>query len=76
LRRLEKLPMETKVYPNHVGAAHAIDSEETYSTIKQETETNEAMQIKDEDSFYKYMTEGWPPKPENWEQIIEQNLNS
>ena len=46
--------METKVYPNHVGAAHAIDSEETYSTIKQETETNEAMQIKDEDSFYKY----------------------
>ena len=76
LRRLEKLPMETKVYPNHVGAAHAIDSEETYSTIKQETETNEAMQIKDEDLFYKYMTEGWPPKPENWEQIIEQNLNS
>ena len=76
LRRLEKLPMETKVYPNHVGAAHAIDSEETFSTIKQETETNEAMQIKDEDAFYKYMTEGWPSKPENWEEIIEDNLNN
>ena len=76
MRRLEKLPMETKVYPYHVGAAHAIDSEETFSTIKQETETNEAMQIKDEDSFYKYMTEGWPPKPENWEEIIEDNLNN
>lgn len=75
LRILEKLPKETKVYPNHVGAAHAIDSEETYSTIGQELKTNEAMQIFDEKEFYKYMTEGWPPKPDNWEQIIEDNLN-
>ena len=25
--------------------------------------------------FYTYMSEGWPPKPDNWEQIIEDNLN-
>ena len=75
LRTLEKLPKNTRVYPNHVGAAHAIDSENTYSTIGNEIETNEAMQIKDSDKFYTYMTEGWPPKPEDWEQIIEDNSN-
>jgi len=75
LRILEKLPGKTKVYPNHVGAAHAIDSEETYSTIENEIKTNEALQIKDRAEFHTYMSEGWPPKPENWEQIIEDNLN-
>ena len=75
LRTLENLPKDTRVYPNHVGAAHAIDSEDTFSTIGNEMETNEAMQIKDNDEFYTYMTEGWPSKPDNWEQIIEDNLN-
>ena len=75
LRTLEKLPKNTRVYPNHVGAAHAIDSEETYSTIENEIATNEAMQIKDKGEFYTYMTEGWPPKPDDWQQIIEDNLN-
>jgi len=75
LRTLERLPKNTRVYPNHVGAAHAIDSEETYSTIGNEIKINEAMQIKNNDEFYTYMTEGWPPKPDNWEQIIEDNLN-
>ena len=64
-----------KICPNHVGSAHAISSEETFSTIGKELETNEAMQIKDKDEFYTYMTEGWPPKPDNWQQIIEDNLN-
>ena len=75
LRLLEKLPGKTKVYPNHVGAAHAIDSEETYSTIENEIKTNEALQIKDKAEFHTYMSEGWPPKPDNWEQIIADNLN-
>ena len=75
LRTLENLPKDTRVYPNHVGAAHAIDSEDTFSTIGNEMETNEAMQIKGNDEFYTYMTEGWPSKPDNWEQIIEDNLN-
>jgi hypothetical protein len=58
-----------------VGAAHAINSENTFSTIGNEIETNEAIQIKDNDEFYTYMTEGWPSKPDDWEQIIEYNLN-
>ena len=75
LRKLEQLPANTKVYPNHVGAVHAIDSEDKFSTISKEMKNNEAMQIKDIKEFYTYMTEGWPPKPDNWEKIIEYNLN-
>tara|TARA_B100000953_G_scaffold276021_1_gene249824 strand:+ start:873 stop:1580 length:708 start_codon:yes stop_codon:yes gene_type:complete len=75
LRKLEQLAPDTKVYPNHVGAVHAIDSEDTFSTISNEIKNNEALQIKDIKEFYTYMTEGWPPKPDNWEKIIEYNLN-
>ena len=74
LRKLEKLPGETKVYPNHVGAVHAIDSEDTFSTISNEIKNNEALQVKDIKEFYAYMTEGWPAKPNNWEEIIAYNL--
>ena len=74
LRKLEKLPGETKVYPNHVGAVHAIDSEDTFSTISNEIKNNEALQVKDIKEFYTYMTEGWPAKPNNWEEIIAYNL--
>ena len=75
LRKLEKLSPDTRVYPNHVGAAHAINSEDSFSTISNEMKNNEAFQIKNIDDFYEYMTEGWPPKPDNWEKIIEDNLN-
>ena len=75
LRKLEKLPPKTKIYPNHVGAAHAIDSEDSFSTIKTEMKNNEAFKIKNINEFYQYMTEDWPPKPDNWEKIIEDNLN-
>ena len=75
LRKLEKMSPDLKVCPNHVGAAHAISSEETFSSIGKEIKTNEAMQIKDKDEFFTYMTEGWPPKPDDWEQIIQDNLN-
>ena len=74
LRKLEKLPGETKVYPNHVGAVHAIDSEDTFSTISYEMKNNEALQVKDINEFYAYMTDGWPAKPDNWEEIIAYNL--
>jgi len=74
LRKLERLDPNTKIYPNHVGEAHAIASEESFSTIGKELESNEAIQIKDRDEFYTYMTEGWPPKPEGHLQIIKDNL--
>lgn len=75
LRKLEKLDDKIRVYPNHVGAAHAIDSENTFSTIGNEKKINEALGVKNKDDFYTYMTEGWPPKPDDWKQIIEDNLN-
>ena len=75
LRRLEKLDPNLRIYPNHVGAVHAISSEATYSQLGHEIKTNEAMQIKDKDEFFTYMTEGWPPKPDDWKQIIEDNMN-
>ena len=74
LRKLEQLPENTKVYPNHVGAVHAIDSEDKFSTISKEMKNNEALQVKDVKEFYTYMTEGWPPKPDNWEEIVKYNL--
>ena len=75
LRKLEQLPPDTRIYPNHVGAVHAIGSEDTFSTISKEMKNNEAFQIKNINEFYTYMTEGWPPKPEKWQQIIDTNLN-
>ena len=75
LRKLEKMNPDLKVCPNHVGAAHAISSEATFSSIDTEIKTNEAMQIKDKDEFFIYMTEDWPPKPDDWKQIIQDNLN-
>ena len=40
--------------------------------VSVETDLNSSKDIKE---FYTYMTEGWPPKPDNWEKIIEYNLN-
>ena len=74
LRKLENLPANTKIYPNHVGAIHAIDSEDKFSTISKEMKNNEALQVKDVKEFHTYMTEGWPPKPDNWEEIVKYNL--
>jgi len=35
---------------------------------------NEALQVNDIKEFYTYMTDGWPAKPDNWEEIIAYNL--
>ena len=35
---------------------------------------NEALQVKDINEFYAYMTDGWPAKPDSWEEIIAYNL--
>ena len=44
------------------------------STISKEMKNNEALQVNDIKEFYTYMTEGWPAKPDNWEEIIAYNL--
>jgi glyoxylase-like metal-dependent hydrolase (beta-lactamase superfamily II) len=71
-RKLLALEDDVAVMPGHVGKAHFVSSG-TSSTIGQERKTNPALQAKTRDEFVKYMTEGWPPKPEHYELYIKVN---
>ena len=71
-RKLLALEDDVVVMPGHVGKAHFVSSG-TSSTIGQERKTNPALQAKTRDAFVKYMTEGWPPKPEHYELFIKVN---
>lgn len=68
------LPPETEVYPAHIGAKHFLASAKNSTTIGTERETNPALQVHSKEKFVKYMTEGWPPKPAHYQEIIEINF--
>lgn len=70
--KLLKLEDSVQVMPGHVGKAHYVSAENS-STIGQERRTNPALQVKTPNEFVQYMTEGWPPKPTNYEQYIRVN---
>ena len=73
--KLMPLPDETEVFPAHYGARHGLPPPERYSsTIGFERRTNEALTQPDEASFLRYMTEGWPPKPGDFDRIVRRNL--
>lgn len=72
--RILKLDPNTVVYPAHIGAKHFLSTGKSSTTIAVERETNPALQAKDEDEFVRYMTEGWPPKPDHYQDIILANL--
>ena len=61
-----------EVYPAHVGAKHSLTDEQS-STMGIEKLLNPALQIKTLEEFMQYMTEGWPPKPDNYESYIKVN---
>ena len=67
------LPRETEVYPAHFGAHHALP-ERTVSTVGFEAATNEALLQGSREAFLRYMTEGWPPKPKDFDAIVRENL--
>jgi glyoxylase-like metal-dependent hydrolase (beta-lactamase superfamily II) len=71
--RLLRLPDTTEVFPAHYGAHHALVDRYS-STIGVERATNEALLQPDRAAFRRYMTEGWPPKPANFDQIVGANL--
>ncbi len=71
--KLLRLPNETEVYPAHYGARHAL-VDRWVSTIGFERATNEALRQPDRAAFLRYMTEGWPPKPADFESIVAANL--
>jgi len=73
--QLLPLPPETEVYPAHYGPKHALP-DRYVSTLGFERATNEALLQPSLDAFVRYMTEGWPPKPDDFEQIVRANLEA
>jgi glyoxylase-like metal-dependent hydrolase (beta-lactamase superfamily II)/rhodanese-related sulfurtransferase len=67
------LPNETEVYPAHYGPRHALP-DRFVSTLGFERATNEALTQPTRAAFLTYMTEGWPPKPANFDRIVAENL--
>lgn len=71
--KLLKLPAETEVFPAHYGPRHALVDRYS-STIGFERATNEALRQGSRAAFLTYMTEGWPPKPVDFDRIVAANL--
>lgn len=71
--RILRLPDETEVYPAHYGAHHVLP-DRYVSSLGFEKATNEALLQPSQESFLRYMTEGWPPKPAGFERIVRTNL--
>jgi glyoxylase-like metal-dependent hydrolase (beta-lactamase superfamily II) len=67
------LPSETEVYPAHYGPRHALP-DRYVSTLGFEAASNEALRQGTREAFLAYMTEGWPPKPSDFEAIVRENL--
>jgi glyoxylase-like metal-dependent hydrolase (beta-lactamase superfamily II) len=71
--KILRLPSETEVYPAHYGPRHALP-DRYVSTLGFERTTNEALTQGSRAAFLAYMTEGWPPKPDDFERIVRANL--
>ena len=71
--KILKLGDATEVFPAHFGKRHAL-VERYHSTVGIERTTNEALLLPDREAFRKYMTEGWPPKPADFDRIVAANL--
>ncbi|MCI4320786.1 MAG: MBL fold metallo-hydrolase [Thermoplasmata archaeon] len=73
--KLLRLPDTTEVYPAHFGRRHAL-VERYCSTVGFERATNEALNQGSRAAFLAYMTEGWPPKPAEFDRIVAENLRA
>jgi glyoxylase-like metal-dependent hydrolase (beta-lactamase superfamily II)/rhodanese-related sulfurtransferase len=72
--RILPLPDDTEVLPAHYGVRHALP--ERYASILGfEKATNEALRLPTLEAFRTYMTEGWPPKPSDFDRIVAANLH-
>jgi glyoxylase-like metal-dependent hydrolase (beta-lactamase superfamily II)/rhodanese-related sulfurtransferase len=72
--KILRLPDETEVLPAHYGRRHALP-ERYVSTLGFEKATNEALRLSSLETFRTYMTEGWPPKPADFDRIVNANLH-
>jgi sulfur dioxygenase len=73
--KLLKRPDATEVYPAHFGTRHALP-DRYVSTLGFERATNEALRLPSREAFRAYMTEGWPPKPADFDRIVAENLRA
>ena len=71
--KILRLPDETEVLPAHFGRRHALIDRYS-SSVGFERFTNEALLQGSLDAFRIYMTEGWPPKPADFDRIVHENL--
>lgn len=73
-QKILRLPDDTEVLPAHYGQRHALP-DRYVSTLGFEKATNEALRLPSRDAFRAYMTEGWPPKPADFDRIVDANLH-
>lgn len=73
--RILKLSDSVVVYPAHYGAKHGLP-EDRFTTIGRERRFNEALTLATKEDFIRYMTDGWPPKPRDWEAVVERNTRA
>ncbi len=73
--KILKFPDETEVFPAHFGPRHALPDRYS-SSVGFERATNEALTQGSREAFLRYMTEGWPPKPVDFDRIVRENLES
>ena len=71
--KILRLPDETEVLPAHYGPHHALP-DRYVSSLGYERATNEALRLPTREAFLAYMTEGWPPKPRDFDSIVAANL--
>jgi glyoxylase-like metal-dependent hydrolase (beta-lactamase superfamily II) len=71
--KLLTVPDATEVLPAHYGARHALP-ERWVSTMGFERASNEALSQGSREGFRRYMSEGWPPKPDDFDRIVRENL--
>lgn len=71
--RILRWPDETEILPAHFGAHHALPGRLS-SSLGFERAVNEAIQQPDRAAFVRYMSEGWPPRPTDFDEIVRENL--
>jgi glyoxylase-like metal-dependent hydrolase (beta-lactamase superfamily II) len=71
--RYDPLPDPTEVYPAHFGPKQGLPDGFS-TTLGAERASNDALKIRDRAEFVRYMTEGWPPKPTDFDRILGANL--
>jgi hydroxyacylglutathione hydrolase len=72
--KMLRLSDAVRIHPCHFGPKHGLPDVRS-TTMAHERVRNEALTLKTKDEFIRYMTEGWPPQPHGWKEIMWQNTH-